>query len=318
MPFAGRRPRGGVVVALSAAVVGLLVVDGLVLAEVNRSRRRPAFSEGGDFLTAAPFATTSTPAGLTPAPPPPAVPVPTTTIAGARTTTTTTTNTTTVTTTTVTTASAPPAPIGLRPPAPGRYTFAVSGAEAASIVGSRAFEPTATLVVHPGAGLGPDRMVFDFTFSSQHEEREIGAYGPHGMSLTNEGGSITFGLITESSEVSYDPPMGYVPSPLFPGTVTTGTSTVRAPDGSTVRVDDWETRVVREETIVIGGLPVDTAVVHFARTSRPGSEVITQRATWWFDPVRGMPVKIEDEIHADRTKGILTLTYDARYTAVLS
>ena len=40
--------------------------------------------------------------------------------------------------------------------------------------------------------------------------------------------------------------------------------------------------------------------------------------TLWFDPVRRLSVKVEDAIHADRINGILTLTYDARYTATLT
>ena len=46
--------------------------------------------------------------------------------------------------------------------------------------------------------------------------------------------------------------------------------------------------------------------------------MITQHLTLWFDPVRRISVKIDDEIHADRIEGILTLTYDAHYTAMLS
>jgi hypothetical protein len=59
-------------------------------------------------------------------------------------------------------------------------------------------------------------------------------------------------------------------------------------------------------------------VVQFSRRSRPGGEVLTQRLTLWFDPVRRLSVNVHDQIHADRIKGILTLTYAAEYTATLS
>lgn len=76
--------------------------------------------------------------------------------------------------------------------------------------------------------------------------------------------------------------------------------------------------MVGRETLSIAGAPVEASVVQFSRRSRPGREVITQHLTLWFDPVRRISVKIDDEIHADRIEGILTLTYDAHYTAMLS
>ncbi len=314
MGTGGRRPPRGAVVALAAAVVVLLVVNGLVVGEVVRSRRGPEFSTGGEFV-----ADTSVAPGPTAAAGPTGTP-PTTSESRAAATTTSSSTTLPPTSTTAVADEPPPTPPPepLRPPAPGRYTFSVVGTESASIVGSRAFEPQLTLVVHGAAGLGADQAVLDYTYSSQHEERDVATYGAGGVSLANEGGSITFGLITESSEVSFDPPMGQVPAPLVPGTARSGASTARSPGGSIVRVDDWEARVVGAETLVVAGAPVETSVVSFSRRSRPGNEVVTQRTTLWFDPVRRLSVKIQDEIHADRVNGLLTLTYDARYTATLT
>ena len=301
--------------ALSAAIVLVLVGNGLVIAEAIGSRRAPAFSEGGEFLGVAPAAASTT------------VPVRAASDSGTTTSsppvvTVTRGSTTTVSQPAPTTSTAPAVPPEppppLRPPAPGVYMFAVVGTESASIVGSRAFESQLTVVVHGAAGLGPDQVVLDYTFSSQHEEREIATYGADGVSLVNEGGSVTFGLLTEASEASFDPPMGQVPAPLAPGATRSGTSAARSPAGTVLRVDDWETRVTGREPVVVAGQAIDTWVVQFARRSRPGDEVITQRMTLWFDPLRRISVKIEDEIHADRVKGILTLTYDARYTATLS
>ena len=75
--------------------------------------------------------------------------------------------------------------------------------------------------------------------------------------------------------------------------------------------------MVGSETLAVAGTPVETSVVSVSRRSRPGSEVVTQRMTLWFDPVRRLSVKVEDTIHADRVNGLLTLTYDAQYTATL-
>ncbi len=296
--------------ALAVAIVLVLTGDGLVIREAIRSRGDPVFAQGGAFLGAAQAgSTTTSPVAVTVARsttslwPAPTAATPTTTS---------------TTTTTTAPPAAQPGPQPTRPPAPGRYTFAVVGTESASIVGSRTFEPQLTVVVHAAAGLGPDQVVLDYTFSAQHEEREIATYGADGVSLTHEGGSVTFGLVTEASEVTYDRPMTQIPTPLVPGTTRAGTSTARSPGGTVVRVDDWETRVTGSETLVIAGMPVETWVVQFSRRSRPGGEVLTQRLTLWFDPVRRLSVKVDDQIHADRVEGILTLTYDARYTATLS
>ena len=282
MAIGGRQPPRGAVVALSAAVVVLLVTDGVVVGEALRSRRAPSFATGGEFVVtsggdATGPSTTVTVSSTTSVPVSPQRAV------------TTTSSTTTIPRTTSTTAvPAEPTPAPpLRPPAAGRYTFSVVGTESASIVGSRTFDPQLTVVVHGAAGLTADQVVLDYTFSSQHEEREIVTYRPDGVSLANEGGSITFGLITEASEVSFDPPMGQVPAPLVTGAARSGTSTARSPGGSIVRVDDWETRVVGRETLVIAGAPVETSVVSFSRRSRPGNEVVTQRTTLWFDPRAG-------------------------------
>ncbi len=293
--------------ALGAAVALLLALDGMALVQAGRSRDAPTFSQGGTFLAPPDRTTTTTPptTGVVPSTRAPteasSTTTPTTEGAGDPTTT-----------------IATPSVAGFDPPAPGTYVYAVTGTETASIVGSRPFAPRMTVVVHSAPGLGSGRVVMDYTFSAEHEERDIAHYGPDGASLVHEGGSITFGLVTESSDVSLDPPMGLVPFPLVVGTARSGTSTARSSAGAVARVDDWETRAVGNETVVAAGRPVETAVVRFSRKSRPGDEVVTQRTTLWIDPARRVAVKIEDEVHGDRGNGLLTLTYDARYVATLT
>lgn len=295
------------VVTLSVLVAALLAGNGLALGQSSRSRRPPQFSTGGDFSVAAPSpeqpveATTTTAA---PGPPPSASTTTARPSARPREAT--------------TAPTSPAAPIGPpSPPAPGTYTFSLNGTESASIVGSRSFPSRMTLVVHSASGLGADAAVFDYTYSSQHEEREVATYRPDGVFLTHEGGSITFGLVTETSDVAYDNPLGHVPFPLAVGTARSGTSTGRNPGGEVERVDDWRVSITGRDTVTAAGRAVDAWVVAFERQSRPGDEVVRQRMTLWFDAGRGLAVRIEDEIHGERKSGLVTLTYDARYTATL-
>jgi hypothetical protein len=246
--MARRKPTGGVVVALGAAVAVVLALDGLALVQAGRSRDAPTFSQGGAFL-APPDGTTTTTPPTTSDVPSTSVPI------EASSTTTPTTDGAPEPTTTVT---APPE-AGFKPPTPGTYVYAVTGTETASVVGSRPFAPRMTMVVHGAPGLGSGQVVMDYSFSAEHEERDIAHYGSDGVSLVHEGGSITFGLVTESSDVSLDPPMGLVPFPLVVGTARSGTSTARSSAGAVARVDDWETRAVGTETVVAAGRPVETA-----------------------------------------------------------
>ena len=205
------------------------------------------------------------------------------------------------------------------PPALGTYTFAVNGTEAASIVGSRPFSSQMTLVAHRRGGVGADQVVLDQEFSAQHEEREIARYGEDGIVLTDEAGSLSFGLVTQTSDVSYEPPMGQIPFPLAAGTSRSGTSTARERSGGVARVDDWSTRVVGQATLTVAGQRAQTWVVLFERRSRPGgNEQVTQTTRYWFDPGRGMSVRWEETIHGERNSPLIRGTYDAHYTATLN
>jgi hypothetical protein len=295
------------VITLSVVIAALLAGNGLALAQASRSRRPPKFSTGGDFSVAAPApeqpveATTTTAA---PGPPPSVSTTMTRRDARPR-----------------EAGAAPAAPAAATgrpgPPVPGTYTFSLSGTESASIVGSRSFPSRMTLVVHGASGLGADTAVLDYTYSSQHEEREVAIYRSDGVFLTHEGGSITFGLVTETSDVAYDTPLGHVPFPLAVGTARSGTSTGRHSGGDVERVDDWRVSITGRETVTAAGQAVDAWVVAFERQSRPGNEVVRQRMTLWFDAGRGLPVRVQDEIHGERKSGLVTLIYDAHYTATL-
>ncbi len=204
-------------------------------------------------------------------------------------------------------------------PRRGVYTYRVDGWEAATGFGRRDYPEEATLTAHRDADdLDDDEIVFDIELSSQHEEREIVAYRSDAVAFTFEGGSVTFGPRTETSEAEYEPPMVQIPLPLAEGEVRTGTSRAVDSDGDTVRTEDWEVRVQGRERIETGTGAVDTWVVTIDRQTRPGSsEQVERHRTYWYDPQRQLWVRWYEEMHGERDMGPVTFTYDTEYTATL-
>lgn len=186
------------------------------------------------------------------------------------------------------------------------------------MLGSRSFPPRMTLVAHRRGGVGPEQVVLDQEFSADHEEREVALYTDEGIFLTDEAGSLTFGLVTQGSDVRYDPPMGQIPFPLVPGTTRSGSSIARERNGAGARVDDWTTRILGQETVAVAGALVPTWAVQFERRSRPGgSDQVIQTTRYWFDPVRGISVKWEESVHGERNTLLIRGAYDERYVATL-
>lgn len=297
----------------------VLAADCVLLVLHEGSQRPPRFASGGPFVRDTPLAepnpsatgaVTTSSAGRAPA---------ATAVATSTSTPRATATSTPRATATVSTSAPPPsAPSHVAAPRSGTYTFALRGTESASIVGSRSFPGRMTIVVHRGGGVGADDVVVDQAFSTEHEEREIRRHSADGVFLIAEGGSITFGLVTQSSDVTYEPPMGYVPFPLATGTSQAGTSTARQPDGTVARVDDWSVRIVGRESIVVAGAPTAAWVVQFDRRSRAGTgESVLQSTRSWFDAERGLAVKWEETVHGERDSILIRGSYDARYTATL-
>lgn len=289
-----------------ALVLALCLVAGVTVAVkvVAGSHRAPTFSRGGTFASQAPaeLQPEASPEGASPSP----------------------------------TATAPRptgAPIAIRPPltprpqpgvddaasvpAVGTYVYAVQGTEEATGFGSRSFPPEMTMVAKHDAG-ADRRFVFDLTYSSEHEERQIVSYAADGVALTFEAGSVTFG-VTQTSEANYDPPMLQVPLPLSEGERRSGTTTARAPGSAEVsRVVDWTVSVGARETIDVLGAPTHVWVVKIERTSRPGTPEQEKRSrTYWYDPSRSLWVKWHETLEASKAFGPGRFTYRDQYTATL-
>jgi hypothetical protein len=211
-------------------------------------------------------------------------------------------------------------------PALGRYVYDVDGTESASIFGTRDYPPEMTMTVHrpqPGETDDPepkaDELAFDLDFSSDHEEREIVAYRRNGIMFTFEGGTVTFGPRTQTSEAVYEPPITQIPIPLKLGAAAKGTTRALSPDdGSEVRVEDWTAQVLRRERIEIKSERIDTFVVEVKRQTRPGSsEQVTRSRTYWLDPARAIWVKWEEHLKGSQDVGLGSFTYTSDFTATL-
>lgn len=211
-----------------------------------------------------------------------------------------------------------PEPAGPRLPALGTYTYAVDGEEEVTLIGTRRFPERMTTVAHGAPGLAPDQVVLDLTYSDQHEEREIVGYRADGVYFDFEGGSVTFGPRSETSQADYHPPMLQIPQPLEAGVTRTGTSEAKREDGSVVRTEDWKVTVLGKETVSAAGGTVEAWKVQVDRRSRPGSsESVVRQRVYWYDPARSIWVRFTENVHGERKTGGFTFTYDAHLTATL-
>ncbi len=330
---------------LVGAVAVVVVGAGVVAYQITH-RGEPSFRRGGEFAAGLSPTTSSTTSDTSvlpaPVPDPSATTVPPSSAPATTASTTTTTRrpapaTTATTRATPTTGTAPrqaasnlpaprapvtsttqPAPAGPRLPALGTYTYAVDGTEAASFFGPRRYPDRMTMVAHGAPGLAPDQVVFDLRYSDQHEERQIVSFKDDGVYFDFEGGSVTFGPRTETSEADYEPPMLQIPKPLQAGVSRSATVRARDADGSVVRTEDVHVTVVGQETIPVAGASVATWKVEVRRTFRPGSaEQGTRNRTYWFDPARSLWVKFTEQFHGERSAGAFSFTYDSNLTATL-
>jgi hypothetical protein len=175
-----------------------------------------------------------------------------------------------------------------------------------------------TTVVHGAPGLKPDQVVADLRYSDSHEEREIIGYRGDGVYFDFEGGSVTFGPRTETSEADYDPPMLQIPNPLAPGASRSGTSQAKSSAGSVTRTEDWKVRVLGQEPVAVLGTTVQAWKVQVDRQTKPGSaDQVTRQRVYWYDPGRAMWVKFTETLDGTRQVGPGSFSYTSRLTATL-
>jgi hypothetical protein len=256
--------------------------------------RKPGAASAGTPTTRAAAATSTTRA--------PSGPAPTTTVTGPS-----------------QPAPPPSAPGASGKPAVGTYTWTVDGTEGASFVGTRKFPEKMTMVVHAGAGVEADQLVFDLTYSDKHAERQIVGFRNDGIYFDFEGGSVTFGPRTETSQADYEPPILQIPLPLQAGLSRTGVTKAKGANGSVSRTEDWKTTVLGQEAVTVGGATVNAWKVEVQRKFRPGTpDQGFRNRTMWFDPSRNLWVKFTEVFHGERHQAGFSFSYDSNVTAVLS
>jgi hypothetical protein len=302
-------------------VAVLALLDVLALFQVARADRAPSFRRGGQFVSSSKLpANRPVPYGALPDTTPSSAAAPSSAVTSA-TTAVTSRAATTGKARTATSAAAPApaaAPVTSPLPATGTYTYAVSGNESAPGFGARTFPPTMSMSAHKADGVAADELVLDLVFSDQHEEREIVAWRPNAVAFTFEGGSVTFGSTTQTSEADYDPVMTQVPLPLAAGLSRSGASAAKDSSGTTTRTEDWTAKVVGQETVVVAGAATPTWVVTLDRQSRPGSnDQVTRNRRYWYDPARKLWVKWTEDFVGSRKVLGFTFSYEAHYTATL-
>ncbi|HEV7862874.1 MAG TPA: hypothetical protein VGR20_09245 [Acidimicrobiia bacterium] len=176
-----------------------------------------------------------------------------------------------------------------------------------------------TMVVHSGPGIAADQLVFDLTYSDKHAEREIVGFRNDGVYFDFEGGSVTFGPRTETSQADYEPPILQIPTPLQPGLSRTGVTQAKGADGGVSRTEDWKMTVLGQEAVTVGGAAVNAWKVQVDRKFRPGTpDQGFRNKTLWFDPGRNMWVKFVEVFHGERHQAGFSFSYDSNVTAVLA
>jgi len=204
-------------------------------------------------------------------------------------------------------------------PAVGTYTFNLDGTEGASFVGNRKMPDKMTMVVHGGPGLQADQLVFDITYSDKHAEREIVGFRNDGIYFDFEGGSVTFGPRTETSQADYQPPILQIPLPLQAGLSRSGVSKAQNADGSLSRTEDWKATVLGQEAVTVGGATINAWKIDLQRKFRPGTPDQGYRnRTYWFDPARSIWVKYTEVFHGERHVAVGSFSYDSNITATLA
>ena len=189
----------------------------------------------------------------------------------------------------------PPAPAGVKFAAPGKYTY--DGA------GTTAFGPPgqATLTIDPPTG-ADQRGVLS---GNQGSTEQILRYQTDGAYL------VFLKTSQPAEEFRPNPPVLAAPQPAPVGR--TWSWTITSADGDTTVKSDF--KVVRNETVAIGGEQVPTVVVEANITINSPQIAATDKRTMWISDNYRLIVKQQDVI--DTTKPVVShsdVTFTMRST----
>ena len=199
-------------------------------------------------------------------------------------------------------AAAPTATAALALPRVGSYPLKVEGSEKVQFgpvsFCNQSLPPSTHLVVKRASGESPTSFDFDVPFfpgsTGRHDERHIYRYTPTAVFLDYEIATITCQGVRQSSETSYRPEQLRVQLPLRVG------ASWHNRGGGSSRTEDATTKVLRTETLTIGGEAVPTYVIE-TTTSFTGDESGTRDQTWWYAPSWALPVKWHEKQSGHRS-----------------
>ncbi|MFA5889563.1 MAG: hypothetical protein WDA27_01200 [Actinomycetota bacterium] len=173
--------------------------------------------------------------------------------------------------------------VTVRGPANGAYTFDGSGTERVQMSGA---SPCSWQVKDVSLVVNDDgnTKVFDWTISSQHQERLMIQYRPAGMFTAFAGAAVTCLGVRQTNEDDYSPPIRRVAFPLKVGTKWTSTSKTKS------RTEKIRGTILARETLTLPAGKFDTFKVQVRGTLSGGQEG-TYVSTMWISPELGLQVK---------------------------
>jgi hypothetical protein len=207
-------------------------------------------------------------------------------------------------------ASAPSSPrldVARQVPVAGTYRVAVSGSEQVRFgpvsFCSRDFPASTAWSVHHADGEGPGVFAVDQRYfpgqEGQHDERHLYRYAGSEVQLVFEQATVTCAGQRQSSDVTFDPPQLRIRGPLSVGARWSSTG------GDAKRTETASTRVTRTEILTVAGRRIPTYVVE-TEVRISGSESGSRTQRWWWAPSLALPVRVFEEISAQRSGGQYT------------
>jgi hypothetical protein len=202
-------------------------------------------------------------------------------------------------------------------PVAGTYRVAVSGSEQVRFgpvsFCSRDFPGASAWNVHPADGEGPSAFAVDQRYfpgqDGQHDERHLYRYVEGEVHLEFEQATVTCAGQRQSSDVTFSPPQLRIRSPLTVGAHWSSTG------GDAQRTETASTRVLRAETLTVSGRRIPTYVVE-TKVQISGSESGNRTQRWWWAPSLALPVRVFEEISAQRSGGQYTSSAATTVTAL--
>jgi hypothetical protein len=192
-------------------------------------------------------------------------------------------------------------------PVVGTYRVTVSGSEQVRFgpvsFCSRDFPAQTTWTVHHADGEGPAVFAVDQRYfpgqEGQHDERHLYRYATGDVHLEFEQATVTCAGQRQSSAVTFTPPQPRILAPLKVGAHWASTG------GDAQRTEEISARVLRTETLTVAGRRIPTYVVE-THVQITGSESGSRTQRWWWAPSLALPVRVFEEITAQRSGGQYT------------